>query len=292
MRVLVCDDMRSDLDSAQLPMGVVHTADSDFESSPYVDIADLARAHWQRERTEAETKYGNEADAYYAKVRRDFQHQHGEIVSEYWTTFSPSGVVLTVSSLPSRPPSFDGHAPKLHRATDWHLRDEEAEAAAAAVFHRCDVLAIRARESLSAVPLRIVMQSLFTTVAYTLTRLDRAPEPPTEVPLSDGSAESEQFPETRKELERLERYIQSAEQYAAIRRYYIGALAGLATILLATLAVELPSHLTPFRDAAAASIAAGAVGALIAALQRAASSRFTPPSEVGPTTLFVIGALG
>ncbi|MDQ4041816.1 MAG: hypothetical protein M3141_08715, partial [Actinomycetota bacterium] len=114
-------------------------------------FAELVWAHhrWQRELAAGEDPDPALQRAYADKLAR-FQDEVGTLEQVYWSTKDASAVAMTVDPGPvgrlDRPRLRDrDDTIRLHRLTDWVIRDSPA---VADVLHECDVLAIRVGEIL------------------------------------------------------------------------------------------------------------------------------------------------
>jgi hypothetical protein len=224
---------------------------------------ELVRAHWLAERDAShEARYGALLEA--------FTRRHGEILDVYWSTDETAAVALTsgVKKI-FRPARIE-----YHRATSWlQVRDADI----AALLFRCESLAVRARESLSAPAARIALYGVFAVSSRAL-----AAQTP-----KRGAAADELTAMLAAQLGLVEAHVESAGRARASWTLFVALLSGLGLVVGVTLAVSfgLDSSLT--RPAVA--VIAGSVGATLGALSRMSTRRLIAPSDVGDRTLYLLG---
>ena len=256
-----------------------------------ISFSDVVRAHhtWDRQPDE-------EARATFGERLQGFEAECGELVDAYWCRRDASAVALTRKTTRRR--RLGGLAGidedeeyRLHRVSDWVTTETPA---IADLLHECDVLALKAAKGLDGIPQAVAMQWLHTVEAHVLGFIERhGDDPPTQ-------REAERFAaRQRAELSGIEDYYHRAGDTRGRLRYVEGMLFfGVPlTIALAVLFVPLlalfgaTSLRTDDVRAFYASLAAGAIGAVVSVLMRMSrGSRFTIDHELGRRGVRELGA--
>lgn len=232
-------------------------------------FAELVWAHhrWQRELAAGEDPDPALQRAYADKLAR-FQDEVGTLEQVYWSTKDASAVAMTVDPGPVgrldrlRLRDRDDTI-RLHRLTDWVIRDSPA---VADVLHECDVLAIRVGEILRGTSERIAMRWILGIEAHLLGFFERHDSKPSK------EVEAELVATQRARLAEVERYYHEAAGKAGRIVYVSGMLIGICIVTmlgaLAAVLLRLAGLGTPELELLALCFGAGAVGALVSAVSR------------------------
>ena len=217
----------------------------------------------------------------YQEARKSFEDEHGPIVSEYWCWFVPSAVALTEKPRRKVDSWFRRPALAFHRASDWATRDLPD---VATEMHRCDELAIRAATVLSGVRRVICLRLVMSSAAHLLSFADAlAGREPTKDVVADE----------KRTLDDTEDYLETAANGQAQIVYFFGMAGAAAALgllaLFGSLWIPLPGVDSP--DPFWASIAAGALGAVVSVIQRINSGHFACTYDVGRPYVVFLGAM-
>jgi len=248
-------------------------------STPFPELAHLH--HLWRHALDKDLPDLKKREEEYQEARAAFEDEHGPIISEYWCWFVPSAVALTEKPRKKVDSWFRRPFLAFHRASDWATRDLPD---VAQQMHRCDELAIRATAVLSGVRRVICLRLVMSSAAHLLSFADAmAGREPTE----DVVADEEQT------LDETEKYFRDAANGQA-QIIYFGGMAGAAAALgllalFGSLWIPLPGVDPP--DGFWASIAAGALGAVVSVIQRINSGQFALTYDVGRPYVTFLGAL-
>ena len=249
------------------------------ESVPFPELAHLHH-RWRQALEKDLSDLGERSKDYHDK-RAAFEEEHGEIVSEYWCWNVPSAVALTEKPRRRVDSWFRRPFPAFHRASDWATKDQPD---VAMQMHRCDELAIKASALLSGVRRVICLRLVMSSASHLLSFVDaRAGHEQTKDVIED---ETQALNHTRHYLET------AANGQAQI--VYFGGMAGAAAALgllalFGSLWIPLPAVDSP--DDFWASIAAGALGAVVSVIQRINSGQFHLTYDVGRPYVTFLGAL-
>ena len=237
-------------------------------------FADVASTHWA----------GSEPGLDFEKVLGDFEDENGRVVESYWCGHAPAGTALTYSE-PRRGPILrrltgDTGTWQLHRALGKLV---EHDAPAGFLFHRIDILQVKAQNALSGMSRQICLHWLFAETSHLLSYLDARHE-------KRGSAETQHraaLAEHEEELDAIGRYYREAATREAQVVYFSGMLIGVLVValLLAPLAVVLDRVYVEESfvqlETFVACAVAGALGAMVSVLTRMSSGHFHVNHEVG-----------
>jgi hypothetical protein len=250
---------------------------------------DVVWAHYE---WDAQRRAGGDVDPAlkqrYRRTLAEFQQQHGELVSVYWSRADASAVGLTVKAL--GPLSFGDAKVEFHRATDWVTRGTPAIPEA---LDHCETLSRKVREVLRSTSERIAMQWIFSVAAHLLGFVERTGGKPEEHEARKVAHEA------RLELHRIEKYYDRAGMKAGRIVYAQGMLFGVAFLIVFAFLAAGVLWLFGAYDAHSSDIqrffacyAAGALGALVSVMSRMASERnkIVVDYEVGRSNLLLLGA--
>jgi hypothetical protein len=255
-----------------------------------ISFSDVVRAHkaWDDRQDEASRKL-------FCERLQAFEAECGSVVDAYWCRRDASAVALTRKTaehqrLRARLGGAEDEY-RLHRVSDWVTG---ATPAIADLLHDCDVLALKAGKGLEGIPQAVVMQWLHSVEAHVLGFIERSgADAPTAAELQRFTARQ------RAELERIEDYYQSAGDTRGRLRYVEGmllfgvpAMVVLAALLAPVLALfGAPSVSDATVRGFYASMAAGAIGAVVSVLMRMSrGTRFTIDHELGRRGVRELGA--
>lgn len=230
----------------------------------------------------------------FRQLLRDFEASSGEIVNAYWCREQASAVALTRREIVHRS-RLAGRRRRLeyrlHRVSDWVTGDTHE---IADLLHDCDILAIKASNSLESVPRAVVMQWLLLVESHLLGFIERHREHPPSADEAKKFAASE-----RAELRRIEEYYFRAGEKRARMRYVEGML-GFGVVLLVAVALATAGvlHLFGALDLESsavrefyASAAAGGIGAVISVLMRMSGrGEFTIDHELSRWEVTLVGS--
>jgi hypothetical protein len=272
------------------------------EPDASVSFAELVWAHYQRQKEVFAGEIDGRWEGIYRARLARFKREHGEIRKEYWCRYQASGVVLTARPLPRRPGTLwrPDEILRLHSVTDWrttHVPDITA------ALHRWQTLAIKASEILRDATEHIVLEQIFEGMTRLLAAVD---QPDTATATPSGDAQSAANKELAQVLERDSEQLQQAEAYYARAGensarivYFRGMIIGtafcgvgiaLAAVILWVVGDWHPHH-TATRELFA-SVAMGALGAIVSVMGRMASSNgFNLDYEVGRKSVRRLGSL-
>lgn len=229
-----------------------------------VTFEELVHAHWLRSQAPSDDEERSRRELAYAERRAAFERQNGTITEAYWSQRSLAAAAVTEKrSRHALLPFLHIVRSRIHRADDWTARPASAD-----FFYRCDRLGVREEVLLDGTPSRLAATWLFTLVSRVLALADVSESKPTE---------RDALMSLEAELTRIEAYVERASRASAFRQYFMGVLTGLVAIALGSVFVELLAGSTPFSDAAAVAVVAGAVGAVVSVLQRTARATDIPP---------------
>jgi hypothetical protein len=264
-------------------------------------FAELVWAHhlWRRQLQDLEARQaGGELhvplEAAYRRRLEAFEAHNGRIVDAYWCRSEASAVAIT-----SKPPTqFARHVMRrsatmrFHSATDWKTARSPV---IASLLQDCETLAIRAGEVLTGTSQWIAIRWIMSVASFLLARADMEPTRAQDRRRATMQARAHVAPELRT----IESYYLEASNKRARMVYVWGmvqgilGIAGLIGLVSVYLAVTSRSAL---HDASAqqlaATVAAGAVGALISVLLRMderRSSTFTIDAEIGARAVRRLG---
>ena len=267
-----------------------------------VSFAELVWAHYKRQ----DEVFADEIDGpwegtYRVRLAR-FKRAHGEIRKEYWCRYQASGVVLTARPLPRRPGTLwrPDEILRLHSLTDWRTAHLPEITAAMA---RWQTLAIKASEILRDATEHIVLEQVFEGMTRLLAAVDQ-PDTATATPASDARAPADKelahvLDRDSQQLQQAQAYYARAGENSARIVYFRGMIIGTALcglgIGLAAVILWAVGDLHPHRTATRelfASVAMGAVGAIVSVMGRmASSSGFNLDYEVGRKSVRRLGSL-
>jgi hypothetical protein len=272
------------------------------EPDTSVSFAELVWAHYQRQKEVFAGEIDGRWEAIYRARLARFKREHGEIRKEYWCRYQASGVVLTARPLPRRPATLwrPDEILRLHSVTDWRTANVSEITAA---LHRWQTLAIKASEILRDATEHIVLEQIFEGMTRLLAAVD---QPDTAATTTSADAQAAANKELAQVLERDSEQLQQAQAYYAragensarivyFRGMIIGtALCGIA-IGLAAFILWVLGDWHPHRAATRelfASVAMGAVGAIVSVMGRMASDNgFNLDYEVGRKSVRRLGSL-
>jgi len=269
------------------------TAIAERESAPATVAApsfpDVVWAHYE---WDAGRRAGQAVDPAveqrYRRTLAEFEQQHGELVSVYWSRADASAVGLTVK--PLSPLSFGDAAVEFHRATDWVTRSTPAIPEA---LDHCETLSRKVREVLRSTSERIAMQWIFSVAADLLKNNERTNGKP------DEHEARKVAHEAQLELHRIEGYYDRAGMKAGRIVYAQGMILGAAFLIVFAFLAAGVLWLFGAYDAHSSDIqrffacyAAGALGAIVSVMSRMASekNRLVVDYEVGRSNLWLLGA--
>ncbi len=252
---------------------------------PPPSFAEVVWAHFQREKAlrhekPLERPYEGPEQELYDRLKRRFEAADGEMIDAYWCSRVASGVALTTKTetKDALNPWKHGTRIKIHRVSDWATKDAPEFAG---MLHECDTLAARAREVLPKTPLRVMMQWIFSVVAYLLGVVDNDQKP-------NEQETRRVLTAYRVEFERMQEYYENAGMRTAQITYVQGMVMGLGVVtaiaFVGTL-FGLDLHGVLF-----ACFAAGAAGAFVSVLSRMATGGFRVDYEVGRPPVLNLGS--
>lgn len=307
--------------SGSAELGTTESNGRGNSSATRISFSDLARAHYG---WDSRTGLDSSARKEFDQMLERFEAQSGKLVEAYWCQKQASAVAL--AKLESEPRGRLQHLRRrlgreqdvpdfrLYRETDW-VTGEFSNLAD--LLHECDVLAIKAIYGLEGFQRATVMQWLLKVEAHVLGYIEwrHAPQPDAEPATnSPGLSADEQRKErerkqqqldtfyrrTLRELSKIEDYYQQAGEKRARLRYVEGmiifgvVLVGLTAVFSAVLlSVFGLLHLhAPGVRRFYASMAAGAIGAIVSVLMRMSGrgGGFTIDHELGSLGVRQLGA--
>ena len=253
-----------------MPEVTAHGSTATTNGNGHVSFSELVRAHhaWD---TSPDESAAEEVKRRFQELLASFEAEVGEIVDAYWCRQQAAGVALTRRQRELRGGVLGTRHKleyRLHRVSDW-VTDDTHEISD--LLHDCDILAIKAANSLESVPRAVVMQWLLLVESHLLGFLERSRSATPNPEQTRRFAASE-----RAELRRIEDYYLRAGEKRARMRYAEGML-GLGLVLLFASALISAGVLGVFgaldleSDAVRefyAAAAAGGIGAVISALMR------------------------
>ena len=257
-------------------------------------FAELVWAHflWRNQLQELGGTAGGDFDvplehAYRRKLEA-FEEQHGRIADAYWCRSEASAVAITCRD----PTPLGRHVMRrtttmrFHAATDWKTARSPG---IAMLLQECQTLAIRAGEVLSGTSQWIAIRWIMSVASFLLARADV--EPPRLENRRRALATTQARAHVAPELRTIESYYLKAAEKRARMVYVWGMVQGImaVTLLIGGVGLYLAAASRPsLHDAnaqqLAATLAAGAVGALISVLLRMderRTSTFKIDAEIG-----------
>ena len=234
----------------------------------------------------------------YRRRLQRFKQEHGDIRKEYWCRYQASAVALTTRPLPRRPGKLwrRDEIVRLHSVTDWRTA---AVPEVTISLHRWQSLAIKATEILRHSTEHIVLEQIFEGVTRLLACVDQEPAAARATPKASEAATQKltaMLAQDEAQFRQAERYYARAGENSARIVYFRGMLngAGLCAILIAAVACTLWAT-GDWRDSSRdllASVALGALGAIVSVMTRMASSNgFNLDFEVGRKSMRRLGSL-
>lgn len=224
----------------------------------------------------------------YRRKLEAFEQRNGRIVDAYWCRSEASAVAITTLE----PTSFGRHimrrtaAMRFHAATDWKTSRSPG---IAMLLQDCQTLAIRTGEVLSGTSQWIAIRWIMSVASFLLARSDV--EPPRLQDKRRTAATTKARAHVAPELRTIESYYLKAAEKRARMVYVWGMVQGIIAfvLLIAGVSGYLAATSGPaLHDASAqqlaATIVAGAVGALISVLLRMderRTSTFKIDAEIG-----------
>jgi hypothetical protein len=224
----------------------------------------------------------------YRRKLEAFEARNGRIVDAYWCRSEASAVAITCRD----PKPFARRVMRrtttmrFHAATDWKTARSPG---IAMLLQECQTLAIRAGEVLSGTSQRIAIRWIMSVASFLLARADV--EPPRLENRRRTLATTQARAHVAPELRTIESYYLKAAEKRARMVYVWGMVQGIiaVTLLIGGVSVYLAAMSRPsLHDAnaqqLAATLAAGAVGALISVLLRMderRTSTFKIDAEIG-----------
>jgi hypothetical protein len=258
----------------------------------HVSFSELVRAHFEWDRA-SDPGVAESVRERFRALLDDFQDAAGEIVDAYWCRQEASAVALTRRERERRGALRRKRRLeyRLHRVSDWITGDVHE---IADLLHDCDILAIKAANTLEGVQRAVVMQWLLLIESHLLGFIERHRE------TSPSPAEVRAFARSeRAELRRVEDYyIRAGEKHARMR--YVEGMLGFGFVLLFIAALittgvlaifgvldDNPKLLREFY----ASAAAGALGAVVSVMLRMSGrGDFSVDHELGRWEIVLVGA--
>lgn len=258
----------------------------------HVSFSELVRAHYDWDTTDDRSAM-QELQRRFHETLQEFETAAGKIVDAYWCRTEASGVALTRRERERR-----GRLRRrrkleyrLHRVSDW-VTGETHEIAD--LLHDCDILAIKAANTLEGVQRAVVMQWLLLVESHLLGFIERH-RTNTATPRQVKSFAASE----RAELRRIENYYLRAGEKRARMRYIEGML-GFGIVLLFAAAIVTAGVLAVFgvlddnpkllREFYA-SAAAGGLGAIVSVMLRMSGrGDFSVDHELGRWEIVLIGA--
>jgi hypothetical protein len=224
----------------------------------------------------------------YRRKLAAFEARNGRIADAYWCRSEASAVAVTCRD----PEPFARHVMRrtttmrFHAATDWKTARSPG---IAMLLQECQTLAIRAGEVLSGTSQWIAIRWIMSVASFLLARCDV--EPPRLENRRRALATTQARAHVAPELRTIESYYLKAAEKRARMVYVWGMVQGIITITLLIGGVSLylaaesrPSLHDANAQQLAATLAAGAVGALISVLLRMderRTSTFKIDAEIG-----------
>ncbi len=258
-------------------------------------FAELVWAHylWREQlRSLGATPNGHDLDvpleAAYRRRLAAFQASNGRIVDAYWCRSEASAVAITAKE----PARFARRVlrrsatMRFHSATDWKTARSPG---LAMLLQDCETLAIRVSEVLNGTSQRIAIRWIMSVASFLLARADM--EPPRVQDKRRTAATTQARAHVAPELRTIESYYLKAAEKRARMVYVWGmvqGIAGFAVLIAAVTGYVAVASRHSLHDASAqqlaATVVAGAVGALISVLLRMderRTSTFTIDAEIG-----------
>jgi hypothetical protein len=256
-------------------------------------FAELVWAHylWRRQLQELETRQARRElhvplEAAYRRRLAAFERFNGRIVDAYWCRSEASAVAITAK--PAKPFARNvmrrSSTMRFHSATDWKTARSPV---IATLMQDCETLAIRAGEVLNGTSQRIAIRWIMSVASFLLARCDMEPPRTQDKRRASTQARAHVAPELRV----IENYYLQAATKRARMVYVWGMVQGIIAIsaLIAAVGVYMaiesrPTLHDPSAQQLAATLAAGAVGALISVLLRMderRTSTFKIDAEIG-----------
>jgi hypothetical protein len=257
----------------------------------HVSFSDLVRAHFEWDQS-TERRSGEERRRFHETLD-GFESEAGKIVDAYWCRSEASAVALTrrEQRRPGRLRPRRKLEYRLHRVSDWVIGDTHE---IADLLHDCDILAIKAANTLEGVQRSVVMQWLLLVESHLLGFIERHRDKAPRPSQVRSFAASE-----RAELRRIEDYYQSAGEKRGRMRYVEGML-GFGVVLVVAAAIATGVALAVFGAFDAydpsirdfyASAAAGALGAIVSVMLRMSGrGDFSVDNELGHWGVVLVGA--
>ncbi|HXZ57939.1 MAG TPA: hypothetical protein VEG40_10175 [Gaiellaceae bacterium] len=252
-------------------------------------FSDLVRAHFRRhEEAQANGTASQATEDEYNTRLAQFEREQGELSSVYWSTRNASAVALTVKPARGRRHAFAEAEVevRLHRVTDWVTKNAEP---LAELLHECDMLAIRAGETLRGTSERIALQWIYSVQEHVLGFIERNER-------RDAAKERQLVVSQRRELARIEDYYLRAGAKTGRIVYVSGMLAGTAFLVTACTLISVGLALANDYGGQMAQLlvlcaGAGAVGALVSVLARMGTGggQYKVDFEVGRPLLRRLG---
>jgi hypothetical protein len=258
-------------------------------------FAELVWAHylWREQlRNLGATHDGHDLDvpleAAYRRRLAAFQAHNGRIVDAYWCRSEASAVAITAKepSRVARRVMRRSATMRFHSATDWKTARSPG---LAMLLQDCETLAIRVSEVLNGTSQRIAIRWIMSVASFLLARADM--EPPRLQDKRRTAATTQARAHVAPELRTIENYYLKAAEKRARMVYVWGmvqGIAGFAILIAAVGGVLAATSRSSIHDASAqqlaATIVAGAVGALISVLLRMderRTSTFKIDAEIG-----------
>lgn len=276
-----------------MPEVTAHGSIATTNGNGHVSFSELVRAHhaWD---TSPDESAAEEVKRRFQELLASFEAEVGEIVDAYWCRQQAAGVALTRRQRELKGGVLGTRHKleyRLHRVSDW-VTDDTHEISD--LLHDCDILAIKAANSLESVPRAVVMQWLLLVESHLLGFLERSRSATPDPEQTRRFAASE-----RAELRRIEDYYLRAGEKRARMRYAEGML-GLGLVLLFASALISAGVLGVFgaldleSDAVRefyAAAAAGGIGAVISALMRMSGrGDFAIDHELARREVVLVGA--
>jgi hypothetical protein len=232
----------------------------------------------------------------YRRKLEAFERHNGRIVDAYWCRSEASAVAITCRD----PKPFARHLMRrtarmrFHAATDWKTGRSPG---IAMLLQECETLAIRASEVLTGTSQWISLRWIMSVASFLLARSDVESPRLQEKRRTAGTTQARAH--VGPELRTIESYYLKAAEKRARMVYVWGMVQGIIgfAILIAAVGGYLAATSRPtLHDAAAqqlaATVVAGAVGALISVLLRMderRTSTFTIDAEIGGRAIRRLG---
>lgn len=264
-------------------------------------FAELVWAHhlWRRQLQDLEARQARRElevplEAAYRRRLDAFEAHNGRIVDAYWCRSEASAVAITTTP----PTSFARHvmrrtaSMRFHSATDWKTARSPI---IATLLQDCETLAIRASEVLTGTSQWIAIRWIMSVASFLLARADMEPTRTQDRRRGSMQARAHAAPELRT----IESHYLKAATKRARMVYVWGMVQGILAIaaLIGLVGAYLAATSRPtLHDASAqqlaATLGAGAVGALISVLMRMderRSSTFKIDAEIGARAVRRLG---